>query len=68
MCGLNQLLVGTLNYGGILNSPYEFYSDDLEEEIRISEKVKALIPQYFPDYNPETVSWKIGKIDQKIQR
>jgi len=23
----NQILVATLNYGGILNSPFEFYSD-----------------------------------------
>ncbi len=30
------VLVGTLNYGGILNSPFEFYSNEQDEEKKIS--------------------------------
>lgn len=57
----------TLNYGGILNSPFEFFSDDKEEE-ELSQLFRSLIPKYYPDFDEKTFSWKIGKIDQKIQK
>lgn len=64
----NDVLVATLNYGGILNSPFEFYSNHQDEEKIISQHFRDLIAHYYPDFDPKTFSWKIGKIDQKIQK
>lgn len=63
-----SVLVGTLNYGGILNSPFEFYSNEQDEERKISDVFVQLLPHYYPDFSKDTFAWKIGKIDQKIQK
>lgn len=46
-----KLIVATLNYGGILNSPLEFFSNSEEEENKISTIFRQLIPQYVNNFD-----------------
>ena len=45
------LIVATLNYGGILTSPFQFFSDDKVNQSEMSLVFKSLIPQYFKDFD-----------------
>jgi hypothetical protein len=47
----DKLVVATLNYGGILNSPLEFFSNSEEEENQISTIFRQLIPQYVNNFD-----------------
>lgn len=63
------LTVATLNYCGIMNSPFEFYTNHLTEQLaKLSEIFVELIPRYAPDYKPgEKFAWRFGKIDVKFR-
>lgn len=62
------LTVATLNYCGIMNSPYEFYCEEIELELKeISAIFLALLPKYFPNFNKEKFKWEMGKVDVKIR-
>jgi hypothetical protein len=60
--------VATLNYCGIMNSPFEFYCEDFKEELKeIGQLFVKLIPNYFPEFNEKTFKWDMGKIDLKYR-
>jgi hypothetical protein len=64
----NELIVATLNYCGIMNSPFEFYCDDYLEELKdISKEFVALLPTYFPQFDSKTFKFEMGKIDLKLR-
>lgn len=51
-----------------MNSPFEFYCQDLEKELaQISSIFASLIPQYVPDFDQESFKWGMGKIDVKVR-
>jgi hypothetical protein len=63
-----ELFVGSLNYCSIMNSPFEFYCQDLGEELHeISNIFSTLIPQYVPNFNQNSFKWGMGKIDVKVR-
>ncbi len=65
----NTLTIATLNYCGILSSPFEFYSqENQQEQARISKIFRQLIPQYIPNFNESNFQWKMGKIGKDIQK
>ena len=59
--------MATLNYGGILNSPMEFFSNSETEVHEISLMFRSLLPTYVNTFDEKTFKWDVGKIDQKIQ-
>ena len=62
------LTVATLNYCGIMNSPFEFYCDDYLTELKdISKQFVNVIPRYFPTFNKTNFKWEMGKIDLKFR-
>lgn len=62
------LTVATLNYCGIMNSPFEFYCEEYEPELKeISSIFLSLIPRYVPTFNKEKFKWEMGKIDLKVR-
>lgn len=64
----NTLTVATLNYCGIMNSPFEFYCEDYLTELKdISTEFIALLPRYFPNFNKTNFKWDMGKIDLKFR-
>ena len=46
------MIVVTLNYGGILKSPFEFYSDQHDSERELSQIFLLLLPLYVEKFNP----------------
>lgn len=63
-----SLVVATLNYCGIMNSPFEFYCDDYLIPLQeISNHFLNIIPLYFPDFQKDNFQWKFGKIDAKFR-
>jgi hypothetical protein len=61
--------VATLNYCGILASPFEFYSqENQEQQARISKIFRQLIPHYVPAFDDQKFQWKMGKIGKDIQK
>lgn len=68
MVPTSTLTVATLNYCGIMNSPFEFYCDDYLTELKdISKEFLELIPIYFPQFDKSNFAWNMGKVDQKIR-
>jgi len=63
-----ELKVSTLNYSGILDSPYEFYSNELEKKENQVSKITHELLKLRPGYNEKDFKWKLGKIDQKCQK
>ena len=62
------LTVATLNYCGIMNSPFEFYCEEMELELKeISSIFLSLLPRYIPNFNKEKFKWEMGKIDLKVR-
>ena len=63
-----KLRVGTLNYSGILTSPYEYYDEENEREKQYSATFQEVVSKKYPDFkdpNPKKFSWKgsgLGKI------
>lgn len=44
----DSLIVATLNYCGIMNSPFEFYCNDYEQELKdIGACFLSILPLYF---------------------
>ena len=66
--GKSSLTIATLNYCGIMNSPFEFYCDDYLTELKdISKEFVELLPTYFKDFDKATFKWNMGKIDLKFR-
>lgn len=64
----STLTVASLNYCGIMNSPFEFYCDDYYNELKdISNEFVAILPKYFPKFNKTSFKWEMGKIDLKFR-
>ena len=64
----NMLTVATLNYCGIMNSPFEFYCDDYLTQLKqIGQQFVELLPKYFPEFDKKTFKWNMGKIDLKYR-
>jgi hypothetical protein len=64
----NGLIVATLNYCGIMNSPFEFYCAEYQNELqKISEIFTSLLPKYIPNFVKEKFVWEMGKIDVKFR-
>lgn len=66
------LKIMTLNYCGIMNSPYEFYCADFKDELEaIGEIFKQLISSYFPSFDEEVkegkFEWNMGKVDHQFR-
>ena len=62
------LTVASLNYCGIMNSPFEFYCDDYLVELKdIGREYLALLPSYFEGFDKATWKWNMGKIDLKLR-
>lgn len=63
-------MIATLNYSGILLSPFEFYSEELrDDEQKISSCFrKNMIKIVGEKAEEKGYKWKMGKIDQKMQR
>ncbi len=62
------LTVATLNYCGIMNSPFEFYCEQFENQLKqISKIFEGLLPQYFPKFSKDKFKWEMGKVDVKIR-
>ena len=62
------LTVATLNYCGIMNSPFEFYCEEYEIQLKdISNIFASLIPKYYPGFVKEKFKWEMGKVDLKIR-
>ena len=60
--------MATLNYCGIMNSPFEFYCDDYAHELKeISRHFLDIVPLYFPDFSRDKWKWQFGKIDVKFR-
>lgn len=67
---LNQgeLKVLTLNYCGIMNNPFEFYSQSFWSELdAISNIFKQLVQQYFKLQDDKGFKWNMGKVEQKVR-
>ena len=66
---VKRLLVATLNYGGILNNPFEFYSDEHQELLRkLSECFKSLFSKYMPTLDStKKFDWKMGNVDKLLR-
>lgn len=64
-----ELVVATVNYSGILYSPFEFYSEEsyLEEE-KMSKCFRKLLEESYQNFDPKTFKWGLGKVDQKLQK
>ena len=63
-----MLTVATLNYCGIMNSPFEFYCDDYLTQLKsIGQQFVELLPKYFPEFDKKTFKWNMGKIDLKYR-
>ena len=64
----SYLTVASLNYCGIMNSPFEFYCDDYLIQLKDIGKIYLdLLPKYFPQFNKDTWKWNMGKIDLKFR-
>ncbi len=64
----NQLKVLTLNYCGIMNNPFEFYSQSLWSELsKISFIFDKLAHEYFKLSERAPVEWNMGKVEQKVR-
>ena len=62
------LTIASLNYCGIMNSPFEFYCDDYLTELKdIGKEYLSLLPKYFPDFDKDSWKWNMGKIDLKLR-
>jgi hypothetical protein len=65
----------SLNYSGILLSPFEFFSKETpvmsEIETTLSDIYKTLLKEYHPEFSENKkenkFKWSLGKIDQKMQ-
>ena len=65
------LNIATLNYSGILLSPYEFYASEEENKVisRCSETFFKLAEEEFPEFGDKAkFKWEMGKIDQIWQK
>ena len=64
----NSLIIASLNYCGIMNSPFEFYCEDYLPMLKdISNEFLKVLPEYFPAFNKATFKWDMGKIDLKFR-
>ena len=64
----DSISVATLNYCGIMYSPFEFYSEEYKKELEnISSIFTRLLPNYLPDFNPKEFKWTMGKLDLKFK-
>lgn len=64
----STLTVATLNYCGIMNSPFEFYCEEFENQLKdISVIFLSLLPKYIPNFSKDTFKWDLGKIDVKLR-
>lgn len=64
-----ELAITSLNYSGILLSPFEFYSEDYwEDEQELSKCFRTLLTESVANFDPKTYKWGIGKIDKDLQR
>lgn len=62
------LTVACLNYCGIMNSPFEFYCEEFEAELReLSLIFLAVVPQHIPSFTREKFKWEFGKLDAKFR-
>lgn len=63
-----DVVIATLNYSGILYSPFEFFSQEMEaEEREVSDALRKRLGVMFPNFDKKTFKWNLGKIDQKLQ-
>lgn len=64
----SHLTVATLNYCGIMNSPFEFYCDGFTNELeQLSAIFVGLLPKYFPAFNKDKFKWEFGKLDVQFR-
>lgn len=63
----NCFIAVTLNYGGVLKSPFEFYSEEEQEERQLSEIYCKLLPLYIKGFDKEGFEWDVGQIDKRLQ-
>lgn len=65
------LTVATLNYSGILTSPYEYYELDNEHERKINKTFSEYTQKKYPNFNDlnekgePIFTWNMGSIDTK---
>ena len=65
------LKIATLNYSGILLSPYEFYASEEENKVisKCSETFFKLAEKEFPEFAEKSkFKWEMGKIDTIWQK
>ena len=64
----DSISVATLNYCGIMYSPFEFYSEEYKNDLEnISNIFVRLLPNYIPDFNPKEFKWTMGKLELKLK-
>ena len=63
-----ELALTSVNYSGILLSPFEFYSEDLmNEESSLSNCFKVLLADSIKG-DSKDFKWGLGKIDKDLQK
>lgn len=66
-----NLIVASLNYCGIMNSPFEFYIQDQHKGVdEINKIFKQLVTKRIPGFNfndKKNNQWKGSNIDQKFR-
>ena len=63
--------MATLNYSGILISPYEFYASQEENKLisKYSDTFYQLAEKEFPNFSDKNkFKWEVGKLDKLWQR
>ena len=60
--------MATLNYSGLLQSPFEFFSSEMKNfEQEMSDCFRNKMMEFIPNFDQNTFDWNIGKIDKKVQ-
>lgn len=56
--------VATLNYSGIITSPYEYYEEALEGRSKLSDNFSQIVRKYHdPNFEDPAFCWDMGNVD-----